>query len=57
MSVARTPNDLRLEVLRQYRLDRLPERPLDELTALAAQICTVPIALITVVDEGRLWCK
>ncbi|MFN8599708.1 MAG: PAS domain S-box protein [Candidatus Binatia bacterium] len=55
--MARTPNDLRLEVLRQYRLDRLPGRPLDELTALAAQICAVPIALITVVDEGRLWCK
>ena len=51
------PIDPQLDVLRQYRLDRLPKPPLDELTALAAQICAVPIALITVVDEGRLWCK
>ena len=55
--MARTPTDQRLAVLRRYRLDQLPERPLDELTALAARICTVPIALITVVEEGRLWCK
>jgi PAS domain S-box-containing protein len=48
----------RLEVLRQYAvLDTLPEQELDDLTALAAQICGTPIAVISLVDEHRQWFK
>ena len=49
---------LRLQTLRQYdSLDTLPERALDDLTALAAHVCEAPIALITLVDEQRQWFK
>jgi PAS domain S-box-containing protein len=53
------PNEgRRLEVLRQYAvLDTLPEQELDDLTALAAQICGTPIAIISLVDEHRQWFK
>ncbi len=48
----------RLDALRQYGvLDTLPEKALDDLTALAAQICGAPIALISLVDEHRQWFK
>src|ERR1700689_5390865 len=48
----------RVDVLRQYAvLDTPPEQALDDLTALAAQICGVPIALISLVDEDRQWFK
>ena len=48
----------RLEVLRQYGLlDTLPEQSLDDLTALAAQICAAPISLLSVIDEQRQWFK
>ncbi len=48
----------RLETLRQYGvLDTPPEPALDDLTAMAAQICATPIALINLVDEKRQWFK
>ena len=60
MSQGNSPSDekRRLESLCQYRvLDTLPEQALDELTALAAQVCEAPISLISLVDEHRQWFK
>jgi two-component system cell cycle sensor histidine kinase/response regulator CckA len=55
----RSPDEARrLEALRHYNvLDTPPERALDDLTALAAHICDVPVALISLIDERRLWFK
>jgi len=48
----------RLEVLWQYEvLDTVPEEVFDDLTELAAHICEAPIALISLIDEGRQWFK
>lgn len=48
----------RLEALRQYEiLDTDPEESFNDLTRLAAYICEVPIALITLVDAHRQWFK
>ena len=48
----------RLDALREYAvLDTPPELEFDDLTALAAQICGTPIALISLVDGQRQWFK
>jgi hypothetical protein len=48
----------RLNVLGQYEiLDSQPEKALDDLTAMAAEICETPIALVTIIDEHRVWFK
>ncbi|MEA3210733.1 MAG: hypothetical protein QOE70_3790 [Chthoniobacter sp.] len=48
----------RLAALKTYEvLDTPPEESLDDLVALAADLCQVPIALITIVDETRQWFK
>jgi PAS domain S-box-containing protein len=48
----------RLEVLWDYEiLDTPPEAEFDTLTQLAAQICQVPTAMISLVDEDRQWFK
>ena len=48
----------RLEALRQYDvLDTPPEEAFDDLARLAAQIGAAPMALISLVDERRQWCK
>jgi GAF domain-containing protein len=48
----------RLKALHQYRiLDTDPEQAFDDLTLIASQICGVPIAMISLVDEDRQWFK
>jgi PAS domain S-box-containing protein len=48
----------RLQALREYEiLDTQPEAEFDAITFIASQICTVPIALINLVDEERVWFK
>ncbi len=48
----------RLAKLNEYRvLDTLPEPAFDALTALAAHIAGVPVALVSLVDADRQWFK
>lgn len=48
----------RLAALRSYRvLDTPPEPTFDELVQLAASTCQAPVALISLIDEGRQWFK
>lgn len=48
----------RLEALRRYNiLDTPPEAGFDRITALAARLFNVPIALISLVDASRAWFK
>ena len=50
--------DARLAALDSYDvLDTEPEQVFDDLTGLAAQICSTPIAAISLVDRNRQWFK
>jgi hypothetical protein len=47
-----------LAALQEYRiLDTAAEQAYDDIVALAAYLCDVPIALISLVDESRQWFK
>jgi signal transduction histidine kinase len=49
---------LRLQSLKSFNiLDTEAEARYDELTALAATICDVPMCLISLIDEDRQWFK
>jgi GAF domain-containing protein len=48
----------RLAALKEYHiLDTGTEQSYDDITALAAHICEVPIAMVSLVDEARQWFK
>ena len=48
----------RLEALKSYHImDSLSEQEFNAITKLAASICGVPIALISLLDENRQWFK
>jgi serine/threonine protein kinase len=48
----------RLEAVRRYNLlDTPPDGAFDRITSLAARIFEVPIALVSIVDEDRIWFK
>lgn len=51
-------DEQRLKALRQYDiLDSFPEQAYDDITRLAAIICNVPMALVSIVDKDRQWFK
>lgn len=45
------------ELLSLQILDTDPEAQFDEITVLASDICQTPMAMITLVDQDRLWYK
>ena len=50
--------DLRLAALRSYAvMDTPPEREFDDIVGIAAHICGVPIAIISLIDDARTWAK
>jgi PAS domain S-box-containing protein len=60
MTIAPVPDDepQRVAALRRYEiLDTEPEAPFDDLVQLAATICRVPIAQVSLVDSRRQWFK
>ena len=60
MIIAELPidEDKRLEDLYSYNLlDSKPEADFDDLVDLAANICSCPISLITLLDKDRQWFK
>ena len=58
MSDSRIDESERLATLRELEiLDTEPEQIYDDVVALAAQICDMPIAIINFVDAERQWGK
>src|SRR5215211_7614810 len=60
MKIARMPENeaARVAALRRYSiLDTSAEHPFDELAAVTATLCRVPIAFIGFIDENRQWFK
>ena len=55
---AASEEDARLERLRELNvLDTEPEAVFDQMSRLAADLCGVPISLISLIDSDRQWFK
>jgi eukaryotic-like serine/threonine-protein kinase len=55
---ARGRESERLDAVRRYNLlDTPPDGAFDRITALAARLFSVPMAMVTIVDEDRIWLK
>jgi eukaryotic-like serine/threonine-protein kinase len=53
-----TDEALRLAALRRYDiLDTPPDGSFDRIAAIAADLFSVPIAIVSLVDEDRIWFK
>jgi two-component system, OmpR family, sensor histidine kinase VicK len=49
---------LRIEALNQYEaLNSAPDPILDDITALAAQVCGAPVAAISLIGSDRIWLR
>ena len=58
MNVSRQSEAGRLAALKRYDiLDTPSEQEFDDLTQIAAEVCCVPIALVSLVDDRRQWFK
>jgi eukaryotic-like serine/threonine-protein kinase len=54
----RDPESERLDAVRRYNLlDTPPDGAFDRITALAARLFSVPMAMVSIVDEDRIWLK
>jgi|GEM_PF-802409 len=54
----RTDEHLRLQALERYHvLDTAPESQFDDLVQLAAALCKMPMAIISLLDDERQWFK
>lgn len=57
-SGSNSDEQMRLDALGRYRvLDTAPEDDFDDLVGLVADICKVPMAVVTLIDESRQWFK
>ena len=57
MSPARATSERMVELRRLLIMDSTPERAFDDLTRMAAQVCSAPIAVISLTDDHRNWFK
>jgi GAF domain-containing protein len=58
LAIVPPAEDERLAAVRRYEiLDTPPDGAFERLTAIAARYFRVPISIVSVVDEGRIWFK
>ena len=56
--IAPANDEVRTATVRRYDvLDTSPDRAFDAITAIAARLLDVPVAVVSIVDENRIWCK
>lgn len=57
-ALAETIEEDRMRAVHRYRiLDTLPDGTFDRITAIAARVFSVPVAIVSVVDHDRIWFK
>ena len=56
--IAPADDEARLAAVRRYGvLDTPPDRAFDAITAIAARLLGAPVAVVSIVDENRIWFK